>query len=176
MLQHIIFFRIMIAHNQSLPYMSIMEIITEKEVPLARYRNERHRAMASFIFTYSNVTSRLQKILGEHNLTLQQYNILRILQRQYPEPSCNCTIRKQMLDARSDITRIVDRLVKEGLAVRKNCRDDRRKVNISITQKGMMLLDGMEYLNDKLDGIMSCLTDREVDELNRILEKIRHQD
>ncbi|MFO8030599.1 MAG: MarR family transcriptional regulator [Cyclonatronaceae bacterium] len=153
-----------------------MEIVTQKEAPLTRYRNERHKAVASFIFTYSNVASRLQKMLGEHNLTLQQYNILRILYRQYPEPSCNSTIRKQMLDARSDITRIVDRLVKEVLAVRKNCRDDRRKVNIFITPKGMELLDEMDYLNEKMDGIMSCLTDREVAELNRLLEKIRHQD
>ncbi len=150
-------------------------MIQEKEAAKSRYRNDRHKAVSNFLFTYSNVTSRLQKMLSEHNLTLQQFNILRILQRRYPEPSCNCAIRKQMLDARSDITRIVDRLVKEGLAIRKHCRDDRRKVNITITQKGLELLARMDDLNDKMDGIVSCLTDREVSELNRLLEKIRSQ-
>jgi len=149
-------------------------MIQEKEVTATRYRNDRHKAIANFLFTYSNVASRLQKLLSEHRLSVQQFNILRILQRQYPKPSCNCTIRKQMLDARSDITRIVDRLVKDGLAVRKNCSDDRRKVNITITQKGLALLARMDPLNDKMDGIMGCLTDDEVAEFNRILDKVRN--
>lgn len=139
-----------------------------------RYRNERHKAVAGFLFTYSSVVSRLQKILAEHKLTLQQFNILRILQRQYPEPACNCTIREQMLDTRSDITRIVDRLVKEGLAHRKNCHEDRRKVNITITQKGLETLASMKHVNEKMDGIMDCMSEKEVYELNRLLEKIRN--
>lgn len=148
-------------------------MIQEKEATTSRYRNERHKAVASFLFTYSNVASRLQKMISEHGLTLQQFNILRILQRQHPHPTCNCTIRKQMLDARSDITRIVDRLVKEGLASRKHCHEDRRKVNIIITQKGLEMLDRMDHLNEKMDGILASLTDREVAELNRLLDKIR---
>ncbi len=149
-------------------------MIQEKEATTTmRYRNERHKAIASLLFTYSSVASRLQKMLGEHDLTLQQFNILRILQRQYPEPACNCTIRKQMLDARSDITRIVDRLVKEGLAIRKNCHDDRRKVNITITDKGLDTLARLDHMNDKMDGIMDSLTESEVRELNRLLDKIR---
>ncbi|TVQ73774.1 MAG: MarR family transcriptional regulator [Balneolaceae bacterium] len=149
-------------------------MIQEKETATTRYRNDRHKAVANFLFTYSNVTSRLQKMLSEHQLSLQQFNILRILQRRHPQPSCNCTIRKQMLDARSDITRIVDRLVKEGLAVRESCSNDRRKVNITITKKGLDLLTRLDYLNDKMDGIMACLTDGQVAELNRLLDKIRN--
>ncbi len=150
-------------------------MIQENEATKARYRNERHKAVASFLYTYSNVTSRLHKMLNEHNLTLQQFNILRILQRHFPEPCCNNTIRKQMLDARSDITRIVDRLVKEELATRKHCSEDRRKVNIIITRKGLDLLARMDHLNEKMDGIVEPLTDREVVELNRLLDKIRSQ-
>ncbi len=149
-------------------------MIQEKEAVTTRYRNDRHKAIANFLFTYSNVASRLQKMLSEHQLSVQQFNILRILQRQYPKPSCNCSIRKQMLDARSDITRIVDRLVKDGLAVRRSCSDDRRKVNITITKKGLDLLARMDPLNDKMDGIMGCLTDDEVAEFNRILDKVRN--
>ena len=80
-----------------------------------------------------------------------------------------------MLDARSDITRIVDRLVKEELATRKHCSEDRRKVNIIITRKGLDLLARMDHLNEKMDGIVEPLTDREVVELNRLLDKIRSQ-
>ncbi|MDG5767003.1 MarR family transcriptional regulator [Balneolales bacterium ANBcel1] len=139
----------------------------------SRFRNNRHKAVANILYTYNTVTSRLQRILGEKNLTLQQYNLLRILARLHPEPACNFAIRNQMFDSRSDVTRIVDRLIKEGLAVRKHCCQDRRKVDINITEKGLSLLEEMDRLNDKMDGIVSSLTHQELEELNRILEKVR---
>ncbi len=146
----------------------------EKQVIQARFRNNRHRAVANILYSYNNVVSRMQRMLNEYDLTLQQYNLLRILNRQYPEPVGNCTIREQMFDARSDITRIVDRLIKENLAVRKLCDHDRRKVNITISEKGRLLLDRLEELNDQLDGIVDVLTEEEVDVLNRLLEKVRN--
>ncbi len=147
-----------------------------KQAARIKYRNEKHKAVAGLFLTCNNVASRLQRMLSEYNLTLQQYNILRILQRQHPDPSCNCTIREQLLVARSDITRIVDRLIKEDLVIRTTCRDDRRKVNIMITDKGMALLEQMRPLNDKMDHIVACLNSREVAILNRLLEKIRTQE
>lgn len=142
------------------------------EVNKERFRNNRHRTVANILYTYNNVALRLQKMLNGYNLTLQQYNILRILGRQYPEPACNCTIREQMFDSRSDITRIVDRLIKEGLVVRNPCGNDRRRVNITITEKGIGLLDRMEVITHKMDGIVGSLSDDELTELNRLLEKV----
>lgn len=147
-----------------------------KQATHIRYRNERHKAVAGLFLTCNNVASRLQRMLSDYNLTLQQYNILRILQRQHPDPSCNCTIRDQLLVARSDITRIVDRLIKEDLVIRTMCSNDRRKVNIMITDKGLALLDKMRPLNDKMDHIVSCLDSREIAIFNRLLEKIRIQE
>lgn len=144
-----------------------------KQTARIRYRNERHKAVAGLFLTCNKVSSRLQRMLSDYNLTLQQYNILRILQRQHPDPSCNCNIREQLLVERSDITRIVDRLMKEDLVIRTICSDDRRKVNIMITEKGMALLEQMRPLNDKMDHIMSCLNSREIAILNQLLEKIR---
>ncbi len=138
-----------------------------------RYRNQRHRAVANVLYTSNHLTTRLQSILSEHNLTLQQYNILRILARQHPKPACNYVLRNQMLDSRSDITRIVDRLVKEGLVVRKHCNDDRRKVNINITPKGLILLQNLDQINEKMDGIADMLSTEEINKLNQMLEKLR---
>lgn len=80
-----------------------------------------------------------------------------------------------MLDANSDVTRIVDRLKKEELVVRKNCHADRRKVNITLTQKGMDLLESMTGLQQKMDSIVGNLTDDELQELCRLLDKVRSQ-
>lgn len=143
------------------------------EVNEERFRNDRHRTVANILYTYNNVVLRLQKMLNGYNLTLQQYNILRILGRQYPEPACNCTIREQMFDSRSDITRIVDRLIKEGLVVRAPCGNDRRRVNITITEKGIDLLDRMEVISHQMDGVVGSLSDNELTELNRLLDKVR---
>jgi len=147
----------------------------ETQTVNTRYRNERHRAVANLLFTYNNIASRLQKILQPHNLTLQQFNVLRILERFHPEPVCNFAIREQLLDSRSDITRIVDRLIKEDLAIRKICGEDRRKVSITITSKGLELLDELKPLHQDMDGIMDMLDGNELEELNRLLEKIRSQ-
>ena len=145
----------------------------DEEVNQARFRNNQHRAVANILYTYSNVASRLQRMLACYDLTLQQFNILRILQRQHPEPACNCKIREQMLDSRSDITRIVDRLIKEQFVTRKTCNDDRRKVSIAITPKGLKALENMDELNKKMDAIVTSLTNRELEELNRLLDKVR---
>ncbi len=138
-----------------------------------RYRNSRHKGVVNILYTYNKMASRLQKILSRHNLTLAQYNILRILSRQHPHPACNCTIRDQMLDARSDITRIVDRLIKEELVTREACHKDRRKVNIMLTEEGCRLLERLDSLNDEMDGILKDLSEEELGSLNRLLEKIR---
>lgn len=147
----------------------------ETQTTHTRYRNDRHRAVANLLFTYNNIASRLHKMLQPYKLTLQQYNILRILERFHPEPVCNFAIREQLLDARSDITRIVDRLIKEDLACRKICGEDRRKVNISITEKGLGLLNDIKPLHHEMDGIMEVLSEEELEDLNRLLEKIRSQ-
>ncbi len=138
-----------------------------------RFRNNRHKTVANILFTYNNVASRLQKLLNGYKLTLQQYNIMRILYRYHPEPACNLVIREQMLDARSDITRIVDRLIKEKLVNREVCHHDRRKVNIRLTPSGLKLLREMEHINEKMDRIASGLTEEELLELSRLLEKVR---
>jgi len=138
-----------------------------------RFRNKKHRAVVNILYTSKNVATRLQKMLADYDLTLQQYNILRIVYRQHPEPACNCTIREQMLDSRSDITRIVDRLIKEDLVTRTSCRDDRRKVSIRITEKGVRVIEDMDDLHERMDGIMKTLTEQELDVFNRLLDKVR---
>lgn len=137
------------------------------------YRNERHKGVANLLYTYNNVASRLQKLLSEYNLTLQQSHILCILNRYHPKPVCNCSIREQMFDARSDVTRIVDRLIKNGFVKRDISSIDRRKVNISLTDRGVDILNKMEPMRIKMDEIMSCLTEEELSEWNRLHEKVR---
>lgn len=145
----------------------------EEEIKQSSFNNERNRAIVNIIFTYNYVTASLQRFLQNHNLTLQQFNILKILRGQHPNRSTNGMIRERMLDKNSDVTRIVDRLIKEGLATRENCPNDRRCVNIFITKKGLALLEHLDTYSDEMDGILDKLTDQEAVDLNHLLDKIR---
>ena len=147
----------------------------DNEIKQTTFKNEHSRAMVNLIYTYNHISSHLQKILNPHGLTLQQFNILKILRGQHPERTTNGMIRERMLDKNSDVTRIVDRLIKDELAKREGCVNDRRCVNIHITQKGMELIGRIDECSGQIDGILNMLSSREAAELNKLLDKIREQ-
>ncbi|MEX0927832.1 MAG: MarR family transcriptional regulator [Balneolales bacterium] len=145
----------------------------ENEIKQTEFRNVYNRGIVNLIYTYNHVLAQLQGILHPRNLTLQQYNILNILKGHHPQSATNGLIRDRMLDKNSDVTRIVDRLIKEGLAKREHCSNDRRCVNIYITPKGLSLIEKMDVLSRDMDGILNKLSNQEAAELNRLLDKIR---
>jgi DNA-binding MarR family transcriptional regulator len=111
--------------------------------------------------------------MERHGLTNQQYNILRILKGSDPKPVSTLQIRERMLDKMSDTSRIVDRLVLKGLVVKKACKTDRRLVDVTISEKGKAILEDMEPFVKEMDGLMSNLSDAEMESLNQLLDKIR---
>ena len=78
-----------------------------------------------------------------------------------------------MLDKMSDVSRIVDRLVKKGLVIRKICRSDKRLVDVIIHQQGLDLLERIDKVNDQMDDAFANLSSDEVAVLNDLLDKIR---
>ncbi|MEX0778639.1 MAG: MarR family transcriptional regulator [Balneolales bacterium] len=145
----------------------------EDEIKQTSFKSEHARAMVNLIYTYNHVSTTLQKFLHSHNLTMQQFNILKILRGQHPDKATNGMIRERMLDKNSDVTRILDRLIKEGLVLRENCSNDRRCVNIYITPKGLALLDNLDGYSDQMDSVLDKLSEKEAAQLNFLLDKIR---
>jgi DNA-binding MarR family transcriptional regulator len=145
----------------------------EAAIKQQAFRNEYHRATVNLIYTCSTLSSEIQKILGTEGLTMQQFNVLRILRGQHPEPATNSLVRDRMIDKNSDVTRIVDRLRKTGHVKRTLCRDDRRRVDIIITEKGLHVLEKMDERNDEMDAMMKKLSKQEISQLNTLLDKIR---
>ncbi len=76
-------------------------------------------------------------MLKPFKITTQQYNVLRILRGQHPNPASINLIIERMLDKMSNASRIVDKLVAKKLADRKVCPEDRRMVDVLITDKGI---------------------------------------
>ena len=145
----------------------------EEAIRQSSFRNEHHKAAVNLLYTYNMVSGAIQKILNKEGLTMQQFNVLRILRGQHPGPATNSLIRERMIDKNSDVTRIIDRLLKSGHVERSLSRTDRRRVDIVITEKGMDALARIDTRNDELDSTMAALSEQEVGLLNGLLDKLR---
>jgi MarR family 2-MHQ and catechol resistance regulon transcriptional repressor len=145
----------------------------EKDINQHRFRNLRQKSMINMIYTFNWMDYRMKDLMSRHDLTNQQYNILRILKGSDPQPVSTLQIRERMLDKMSDTSRIVDRLVLKGLVVKKACKTDRRLVDVTIDEKGKQLLAEMERYENEMDAIVGNLDEKEMETLNALLDKIR---
>jgi len=145
----------------------------EKDISQRHFRNLNQKSMVNLIFTYHWVVEKIKDLLSTEDITLQQYNILRILRGSFPEPLSTLQIRDRMLDKMSDTSRIVDRLVVKGLAQKNISKTDKRLVDVMITEEGRALLAKLDLHNDELDSIANALSEDEMNILNNLLDKLR---
>ena len=143
-----------------------------KDIKQESFKSEYQKAMINLIFTYNWTTEQLKHLFEEEDLTMQQFNILRIL-RGSATPLSTLKIRERMLDKMSDTSRIVDRLVIKGLTKKITCKTDKRLVDVTITSKGLKVLEKLDTHEDKMENIIKVLTESEAETLNKLLDKIR---
>ncbi len=144
----------------------------DKDISTSKFRNEYHKAVVNLIFTHNWLMDNVKKIFDKGDITPQQYNILRIL-RGAKQPLSTLQIRQRMLDKMSDTSRIVDRLIKKELVQKMVCSADKRLVDVTITDKGLELLEDLDKYNIEMDGILKELSTDEVIILNGLLDKLR---
>jgi DNA-binding MarR family transcriptional regulator len=144
----------------------------EEEIHQKVFRSEYQKSTINLIYTFNWVNEKVNKLFEPFDITQQQFNILRIL-RGAGEPLSTLQIRQRMLDKMSDTSRIVDRLIKKGLVKKSVCHEDRRLVDILLTDKGKKLLQTMDVLNDEMESIFKYLNVEEARQLNILLDKIR---
>ena len=145
----------------------------DKDIKQGSFRSEYQRAMVNLIFTYHWTTEQLKHLFEGEDLTMQQFNILRILRGSEIALS-TLQIRERMLDKMSDTSRIVDRLILKGLVKKITCKSDKRLVDVSITTSGLKILDKLDLHEEKMENILRSLTEEEAITFNKLLDKIRH--
>jgi len=145
----------------------------EDEIQTRKFRNEQHKATVNIVFTSNWITGILEKRANLEQITLQQFNVLRILRGQYPKPATNSLVKERMLDKMPDVSRIIDRLVAKELVSRGKCSTDRRAVDVMITQKGLERLEALEESMMMMDILQKNITDDECRILNELLDKLR---
>ncbi len=144
----------------------------EKEIAQRNFRNEYHKTAVNLIYTFHWLNERMNVIFEKHDITSQQFNILRIL-RGANKPLSTLQIRQLMLDKMSDTSRIVDRLLKKEMVHKVTSSIDKRLVDVSITKKGMQLLEQLDTQQKEMDAIFNGLNEEEAKMLSDLLDKLR---
>ncbi len=144
----------------------------EQDIQQSNFRNEFQKMGINLLFTANWLNEQISKLLAEQGVTQQQYNILRIL-RGSTTPLSTLKIRERMLDKMSDTSRIVDRLIAKELVIKSTCEKDKRLVDITLSPKGLELIDQLDQFNDRIDALLKGINETEANTMNQILDKIR---
>jgi len=133
-----------------------------------------HRAHVNILYTASWLNQRTTQVLKPYDISVQQFNILRILKGRRGEPATIKLLTERMLDQMSNASRLVDKLKSKGLVERAECATDRRRVDITITPSGLELVDNAsEELNRRLYESWDSLSSTEADTLSNLLDLLR---
>lgn len=144
----------------------------EEDINQTTFRNEFQKAAINFIYSYNWMNERMKLFFDKEDITPQQFNILRIL-RGAGKPISTLQIRQRMLDKMSDTSRIVDRLLIKELVKKDTCSNDKRLVDVSITDKGKKLLEKLDANNDEMDAIFNNFSENDARNFNGLLDKLR---
>ncbi|MCU0401326.1 MAG: MarR family transcriptional regulator [Algoriphagus sp.] len=146
----------------------IEEAIQQKE-----FKNPFNKAVVNLLYTHSYLVTSQNALLKPHDLSPEQYNVLRILRGQNGVPTTVSSIQDRMLNKMSNASRLVEKLKTKDLVKREECPSDRRQVDILITDKGLELLEILEKQVDESHKSFLHLNEQEVIQLNELLDKLR---
>jgi DNA-binding MarR family transcriptional regulator len=140
------------------------------------FRNRRQEAIVALWVTADRVRRRFTDIFAAHGeITMQQYNVLRILRGAGPGGLPTLTIVERMMERTPGITALLDRLEAKGLVERDHGVEDRRQILRRITRKGLGLLASLDRPLDQMDDkVVGCLDDDDTARLIELLDRVRN--
>lgn len=145
----------------------------EDRIKSSRFQDDWHKATVNILYTNNWLSSLLESRASKKKITLQQFNVLRILRGQYPKPASNSLIKERMINSMPDISRLVERIVAKGLVSRSKNKSDKRAVDLLITEKGLQLLEELEADMNLSAMLSENLSEQEAVILNGLLDKLR---
>ena len=138
----------------------------------SKFDSSHVRALVNIRYTANYLSAISNKFMANYDLTMPQFNILRILRGAGEAMAVN-TIKNRMVEKSPNTTRLMDKLIDKGLISRERCENDRRVVYVKITKKGLDLLGAIDEKHSKEDWIPVNLTDEEAETLSSLLDKVR---
>lgn len=149
--------------------MRIEDIIKKEIMP------DHQKTVINLMITANEVSDKATEALKPYDISLQQFNVLRILRGQKGKPANLSTIQERMINKMSNTTQLVDKLITKNLVERNTCENNRRKVEIFITPEGLQLLEKVDQIIiDVEKKCIESLTQEDIIQLNTLLDKIRN--
>ena len=145
----------------------------EQDLKQERFANEYEKMVVNILFTGSWMANLNATRLKPFGVTPEQYNVLRILRGTHPKPMMLADITCRMIDRNSNATRLVEKLRHKGLVRREVCENNRRQLDISVTDAGLEVLRGIDEGRDQWLENLITIPKAEVAELNNMLDKLR---
>lgn len=147
----------------------------DEQLNTATYENEKHRLRVNLLYSSYWLADRIGEFLKPYGITQQQFNILRILRGQSPDPISTKELRERMIVSGSDTSRLLDRLIEKGFAWKRPCPHDGRLIQAFISEGGEKLLSHIDNQIHELDAVMDNLSEKETLVLNQLLNKMRYR-
>jgi len=145
----------------------------EDDIRQEKFQNEHQKASINILYTGSWLYNINASFLKKFDITPEQFNVLRILRGSHPTAMMLSEITRRMIDKSSNCTRLVEKLKQKSFVSRVICENNRRQVDISITEKGLQLLKKVDTNMPEWEKAVEKLSKTEAKELNRILDKLR---
>jgi DNA-binding MarR family transcriptional regulator len=147
-----------------------IEDIIKTTIPLSNAK----QALLNVMFAEIVISDHFSEILKPFDLSPEQYNVLRILRGQKGKPANMCVIQERMIAKTSNTTRLVDKLLLKEFVTREVCPENRRKMEVQITSKGLEVLFVLDSkVIEHENYFAQKLTSEELTQLNDLLEKYR---
>jgi DNA-binding MarR family transcriptional regulator len=145
----------------------------EDEIKQTTFRSPLHRAIVNLMYTNNWLIHSQMRLLKPFGVTMPQYNVLRILRGQHPNPVMINDITERMLDKMSNASRLVDKLVEKKLVDRQQCPADRRAVDVVITERGLALLTRIDVAQSVWEKQFTAYNGPHAEQLSTLLDEFR---
>jgi len=144
----------------------------EDVIKSSRFADEKHKAAINLLYSAYWLKNSFSTAIKSEDLTVEQFNVMRILKGKYPESICVKDIGDRLIEKSSNVPRIIDRLVTKKLAKRSTSKVDKRETLVQLTEKGMEVLVNATVLVEQIQR-NTGITESEAQALNELLEKLR---
>jgi DNA-binding MarR family transcriptional regulator len=146
-----------------------LERLIKQTVPLPSPEIKAHLGI---LYLSYYLSSTQQETFKPYHITLQQFNILRILRGQYPKAANISLLRDRMMDKMSDASRLVNRLHQMGLVDKHPNEHDKRNTDVLITQKALDILNDIDQQQLTELPLFSKLDKKDLEQLNELIDKM----
>lgn len=145
-----------------------------EELLLPEQLNSHYKVFLNLIYTATWLCSKVEKELKKFNLTLPQYHVLLILKRSEGTLLNAYGIQKRMIHPECNVTRLIEKLIEKDLVSKKPCEENRRKMIITITKKGLQMVKKTAFINlHNIEVMEQMFIGEKSEEINLTLDKIR---